>query len=154
MLRTIGAVVLGYVVMVVLVFCTFLIAYRVAGADAAFQPGSYEVTAGWITIGIVFGLLAAIVGGFACAAVSKGSHAPTWLAGLVLVLGLLSAIPAMVGSEERVPQAREGEASFSDAMKNGREPVWVAFVNPFIGVAGVLLGARLRGRKWVPEEEG
>jgi hypothetical protein len=31
-------------------------------------------------------------------------------------------------------------------MQNARTPLWVAFVNPFLGAVGVLLGARLKGQ--------
>ena len=44
MIRTILGVIIGYLVMVVIVFCTFTASYLLLGADRTFQPGSYEVT--------------------------------------------------------------------------------------------------------------
>ncbi|MDQ3667052.1 MAG: hypothetical protein M3410_10870 [Acidobacteriota bacterium] len=42
MLRAVLAVIVGYVVMVLLVFATFSLAYLLMGADGAFRPGTYK----------------------------------------------------------------------------------------------------------------
>ena len=89
MLKNIGAVVAGYIVMFVLVFVTFSAAYLAMGAEGAFKTGSYEVTALWLAVSFVLSFIAALGGGFVCAAIAKNPKATLALAGLVLVLGLL-----------------------------------------------------------------
>ena len=42
-------------------------------------------------------------------------------------------------------ETRTGEVGNLDAMMKAKQPAWVAVANPFLGLAGVLLGARLRG---------
>lgn len=142
MLRSILAVVVGYVVMACVVFATFSIAYLTMGADGAFRPDSFEPSTVWIVTSFVLGFIAALVGGFVCAMIAKGSQAPLVLAGLVLVLGLLLAIPVITGSDE--PMVRTGSVGNLEAMQNARQPAWVALLNPFIGAAGVLAGAKAR----------
>ena len=45
------------------------------------------------------------------------------------------------------PAVRTGDVSMSDARKNAKEPAWAALLNPFIGVIGVGVGARVRQQK-------
>ena len=63
----------------------------------------------------------------------------------MLILGLISAAPLLFGTAPDAPQVREEGADGVDAMKNAKQPTWVAVMNPFVGVAGVLMGGRLRG---------
>ena len=144
MARTIGSVILGYLVMAIVVIATFSLAYQVMGADRSYQPGTYEVSGVWIAVSIVLGLGAAILGGFACARVAHSPMAPKALAGVVLILGLGMAIAAAagVGAEDRV-DVRPAEVSGLEAMQNSQTPTWVQFLNPLIGVVGVLYGAGL-----------
>jgi hypothetical protein len=144
MLRTIGGVLGGYVTMFMLVFITFTIAYLAMGADGAFKPGSYEVTTLWIVATIALGLIAAIVGGIVCSAIAKNSKAVLALAGLVLVLGLLSAVPALTTSSASETKVRAGDVGNMEAMMNAKQPAWIALLNPLIGVAGVMIGGRFR----------
>ena len=144
MWRNVGAVILGYVVMFAVVFVTFSIAFLMMGTTGAFEEGSYDVTVLWLIISFALGLIAAVAGGFACAAVAKGSRAPLALAGLVLVLGLLMALPVLTASDDGQPDPREADVSTYDAMQQAKQPPWVTLANPFVGVVGVLLGAKLR----------
>lgn len=145
MVRAILGVIVGYVVMALLVFLTFSAAYLAMGADAAFKPASYEASLFWIIVSFVLGLLAAMVGGYTCAVIAKGRRAPQVLAGVVLVLGILVAIPALRASDNR-STVRSGNVSNMEAMQKARTPGWVALINPFIGVVGVLIGASLTRR--------
>jgi hypothetical protein len=148
MLRSIVAVVLGYLVMFVLIFATFSAAYLAMGADKAFQPGSYETSGLWLVTSFALGSVAAVVAGFVCAAVARrGSRAPVALIVVVLVIGALSAVPVLLASEGE-PKERGGNVSNLEAMQNAKQPGWVALLNPIVGAAGVALGARLkRGRE-------
>jgi hypothetical protein len=78
-----------------------------------------------------------------CAAVSRLPKPPLVLAVVVLVLGVLSAVPVLMASPGE-QEARTGDVSNMDAMMKARQPAWAALLNPVLGVAGVLAGARLR----------
>ena len=144
MWRNIGAVILGYVVMFAVVFVTFSIAFLMMGTTGAFVEGSYDVTVLWLVVSLALGLIAAVAGGFVCAVVAKGSKAPLALAGLVLLLGLLMALPVLMASDDGQPITREADVSTFDAMQEAKQPPWIALTNPFIGMIGVLLGSKLR----------
>ncbi|MGI8785606.1 MAG: hypothetical protein ACR2L2_18395 [Acidobacteriota bacterium] len=142
MLRVFGAVIVGYIVMFIVVFGSFTAAYLAMGADRAFLPGSYEVTALWLGVSFLLAFVAALAGGFVCAAISQGGKAPMVLAGLVLVLGLLMAVSVVAKKAE--PKVREGAAGNLEAMQNAYQPPWVALLTPFVGAVGVLAGAKLK----------
>ncbi len=143
MVRTIAAVVLGYIAMALLVFALFTAAYLAMGTDNVFLPGSYQVSLAWVALSIVVSFAAALAGGYVAAAVSRGTRAPLALACLVLILGIIFAIPAL-GQPD--PGARAGDVGNIAAMTNARPPAWTLFLNPVIGAAGVLVGSRLRRR--------
>ena len=144
MLRSVGAVVVGYIVMFIVVFVLLTGIYLALGADGAFQEGSYAPSMLWIGLMFVVGLVAAIAGGFTCAAIARGSKAPIALVVMVLVLGGLSAIPAFMPPDEDQPTARTGEVGNLEAMTRARTPGWVALLNPIVGVIGVMIGAQLK----------
>lgn len=146
MIRTIGAVVAGYLTMAVLVFLSFTLAYVVMGAEHAFQAGSYEVSGLWAATSIGLGVLAAIAGGFVCALISRDRTGPRALAVVVLILGLVLAIPAITGGGETAELVRQGDVGNFEAMQSAKQPLWVTLLNPLIGVVGVLIGAALYGR--------
>jgi magnesium-transporting ATPase (P-type) len=141
MLRAAGAVILGYVVMVVIVFATLTGSYLGMGSEKVFEPGTYEVTSTWLFVMIVFSLVAAIAGGWVCAAIAKSKGAVWALMVLVLILGGLNTIPVVMASKAP-PAVRTGDVPNLEAMMNGKEPVWFALLLPFIGVAGVMIGGR------------
>ena len=143
MLRTILGVVLGYVTLALLIFITFSLAYLAMGADGAFQPGSYDVTALWIITSFVLSLIAAIAGGYVCAIVAKTVKAPFALAALIIVLGVVGALMVLTNTGAAKP-ARTTEVGNLEAMQNAQQPAWVALLNPLVGAAGVVLGARLK----------
>ena len=72
MLRAILSVIAGYFAMFMIVFLSFSAAYLALGVDGTFQPGTYEVRAVWLVISFVLGLLAAMAGGWLCAAINLG----------------------------------------------------------------------------------
>ena len=74
MMRQVLAVVVGYVVMFAMVFATFTNAYFAMGTDRAFRPGTYDISVLWIVVSVVLSLIAAAVGGFICAKLSKGGR--------------------------------------------------------------------------------
>jgi uncharacterized membrane protein YeaQ/YmgE (transglycosylase-associated protein family) len=123
----------------------FTIAYLLMGTEGAFQPDSYDVSGLWLATSIVLGLIAAVAGGFVCAAVAKSATPPNVLALVVVLLGLAMAVPALTKSA--APQARTGDVGNTEAMQNAKQPAWIVLLNPLLGAVGVLVGARLkRGR--------
>jgi len=145
MARAIAGVVVGYLAMFLVVFVGLSGAFLALGVERTFQPGSYEVTLTWIMIWLAVSAIAALAGGYVCVSIARGGRAPVVLAVLVLVLGLLLAMPALGTRPEDAPGVRGAEVGNLQAMQNAREPWWVALANPVIGAAGVLGGAR-RGR--------
>ena len=143
MVRTIAGVALGYIAMALLVFLLFSAAYLALGTDNVFLPGSYQVSLLWVALSIVVSFAAALVGGYVAAAVSRGTRAALALACVVLILGILFAIPAL-GQPD--PGPRAGDVGNLVAMTNARPPSWTLLLNPIIGAAGVLVGSRLRRR--------
>jgi hypothetical protein len=144
MLRTILAVVGGYVAMVVVVFGTFTGLFLALGTERVFQPGTFDPSGIWLFSTLGVAIAAAIIGGFVARRLGS-SGGVKGLAALVLVLGFVSAWPALTGTDDR-PNVRTGEVSNMEAAANARQPVWVALALPFIGVAGVLIGGRASRR--------
>jgi uncharacterized membrane protein YeaQ/YmgE (transglycosylase-associated protein family) len=145
MLRDIGGVILGYLAMALFIFASFSAAYLLMGADAAFQPGTYEVSTLWILTSMVLGLIAAVIGGYVCATIARSKRAPLALAVLILVVGIAVAVSVIMGNDGSLA-ARTGSVSNIEAMNSARQPGWVALLNPVIGVVGVIFGARLKRR--------
>jgi hypothetical protein len=71
MLRAAGSVVVGYLVMFVVVFATFTVAYLAMGTEGAFRPGTYDVTALWLIVSLLLSFVAATVGGLVCATIAR-----------------------------------------------------------------------------------
>src|SRR5262245_56274280 len=141
MFRSIAAVVVGYLVMVVLVILAFSIAF--VAPNFAFRTDSFDVTLGWLAFALASGLAAAIVGGFACALIARRRSATHALAALAIVLGLGGAVSNL--SKER-PAATESAAGLTamERSKRAVQPHWYAFALPFVGAIGIVIGGRLR----------
>ena len=146
MARSILGVVGGYATLALLIFVSFTLLYLVLGADRSFEPGSYDASTLWVLTSFPLGVAASVAAGYVCASIARGGRAPQVLAGVVLVLGLLFAIPVLRAADAPSP-ARTGDVSNTEAMQWARQPKWVALVNPFIGAAGVLVGAGLQRRR-------
>lgn len=142
MLRNVLAAIAGYILLSVAILILFSIAFLVLGVDWSFKAGSYEASAVWIAIMIVFSFAVAVMGGYVAKAIAKDDTAVKILAGIVLVIGLATAFLEM--GTERVMAVRPDEVPLMEAMMKGIQPIWLAFLNPMIGVAGVLLGGRLK----------
>jgi len=143
--RAILSVVVGYVAMFAAIFLAFSGLYLALGQELSFQPGSYEPSVLWTVVSFALGIVAAVLGGYICAQIARTAAPPKVLAGLVLIIGLLSAVPVLMAASTP-SEARTGEVGNLDAMMKAKQPAWVALANPFVGLVGVLLGARLRRR--------
>lgn len=138
--RLIGAVVAGYLVMAVCIFATFSLAYLALGAEGAFQPGTYAVSTLWVVLSLVLGFLCAFFGGWIAATIGRGFQAGRALAIVVVVLGIVFAVPVM--RDRTDPGPRDANVPNMAAMQQARTPLWVALLNPLVGAVGVIVGAR------------
>jgi dipeptide/tripeptide permease len=142
MIKSILGVIVGFVVMWLFSFAIFSCAYLALGAERVFEGGSYDISAIWMVCMIALGLIGGIVGGLVCAAISKRKGACMAFAGILLVLGLVGAI--MTKMKEHPDTSRSGDVPMLEAMQKAQTPPWLCFVNPFVVVGGVLLGARMK----------
>ena len=145
MLRSILAIIASYVAMFIFLFAAFTGCYLALGAEGAFRTDSYEVSTVWIALTVVVCLVAGTIGGFLCAAISKSKRTCQIFAFIVFFLGLLACIPAMKRNPD-APNVRAGEVSNMEAMGLAVSPMWLHLLTPVVSAAGVLLGARLKGR--------
>jgi hypothetical protein len=142
--KAIGSALAGYVVMFIAVFVLMTLSWYAVGAEGAFKPGIWEVTPLWNVLLVGAGLLAAWLGGFTTSRLSKDKRAWQILIGIVLVLGIGMALPALTGNTPAAPLPRPEALPMFEAMQNGQQPAWVALLNPIIGAVGAWLGARRR----------
>jgi hypothetical protein len=155
MLRAVLSVLLGYAVLVLCVMVTYTLLWVLVGQEAAFRPGTTEVTATWLAFALPLSFVAAALGGLVAVRVarSRARGATLGLAGLVFLLGVASAL-GEPGPE--TPAAAPGEISAFEAATQARQPGWVAWILPFLGAAGVVAGGAvaLRGGPPAPEAAG
>jgi hypothetical protein len=99
---------------------------------------------------LIVSLGAALVGGWLCARIAKGGRAVQVLAGLLLILGIISAVGErmMAQSEAAAPVVREADINSMEAMMSAQSPAWVSFANPLLGMVGVLIGG------WIARKSG
>jgi hypothetical protein len=116
-LKSLGAVGVGFMTMVVLILVSTPLFVRLVRADPAQPP-----TPAYLTVNLLTGFGCAVLGGWIAAHLAPA--APHWhaggLAAIVLVLGV-------------------GTAAQGGAVRAG-QPQWYAWTLPFIGAGGVLLG--------------
>ena len=139
MLRAILSVIAGFAVMVVITMLLIPLAL-VVGPERCFQPGSWQAAPLVLVLDMVLGIVAALAGGAVCTLIARSRRPAAVLAGLVLVLGIITAV--MEGKKPD-PGPRTGPVTIQDAMEKGRNPAWYFWTLPFIGFVGTLAGARL-----------
>jgi len=149
------AVVFGYLATIVVVFVGLAGVYAILGADGVYQEGTYETTPLWIGAMLATGFVAAMCGGVVCARASKHSkRAVQGFMLLVVILGISMIIPALSADPSEGSVVREPDVSMGDARTKAKEPVWVTFSHPVVGVLGIMLGATLvRPGKDKPTED-
>ncbi len=136
------AVVAGYLVMAIGIGVIFSLAYMVMGAEWAYQPGSWDVSVGWVIMSIIVGIGVAVGAGKICYLIARNHTATKYLIALVLVLGVVSAIMMMIGGGGG-DEVRDFAPSVFEATEKSVQPVWVSWLNPLIGAAGVAVGSGL-----------
>src|SRR3954451_22895394 len=109
MARTIIGVIPGYGLMFILNFCGFVTLYALLGPDKSFEPGLYLASPTWIGCTAVILLITGTIAGLVAALIAKGGRAPLALAVVVVVLGVVLAIPAMMKSTVNSKLVRSGD---------------------------------------------
>ena len=138
MLRNILAAIAGYIAMAAVLFALFSLLWVTLGPSRAFQPGSWEVSGGWALGSVVLGFVAAYIGGRVCARVARDAGGATILIGLVIVLGVITALMPV----EVATGLRPDDVSMMEATAGARQPAWFNWLNPVIGVVGVWFGSK------------
>ena len=142
MLKSIVGVIVGYLVMMLVAFCAYTAAYLGLGADRAFEPNTYALSGIWIGLVIAITLIAGLVGGLTCAAISKSRTTGLVFAVIVFVLGFVFELPNL--TKDHTSVARDGNVSNMEAMGKAQPPFWLCLLNPFLGGAAVLMGTRMK----------
>ncbi len=140
-LKSIVAVIAAYIAMALIVIIGYNLVYLAVGTEGAFKPASYEASGLWIALTIPVGIVAAVFGGWLCKAIAKSRGAVIGLIVVIAVLGALGVVGQALAPVDDSP--REGDVSAFDAASKARQPIWVAVLNPVIGVAGVAFGGGL-----------
>lgn len=146
MVRSIIAVIVSYITMFVLNFLGFVGLYAIVGPSHAFKPRLYLASNRWILMGVAVMFVSGIIAGLICAAIARGRKATLALAGLILVVGLLLAIPAVMKSRANAGMVRVGDVTSMEAMEKASWPVWAPLVFPFVSAVGALVGGKLKKR--------
>jgi undecaprenyl pyrophosphate phosphatase UppP len=147
MVRTIAAIVGGYIVIVLLVFGLGLAAYAGIGPENAYQEKSWHATTIIGLLTLVAGVFSAIVGGWLAGKIDSTLRGFRGLAGVLLVLGLGMAV---LQTMQPAPPPRIEPVTMTLAMehrRDHRDPAWVTWLLPVLGSVGVLVGgAGTRGK--------
>ena len=80
MLRSVLAVIVGYILMFILQVVAFMTIYTSVGADWSFKPGSYQASTRWTVMQFAVILVTGIIGGLICAVIARRGKAPLALA--------------------------------------------------------------------------
>ncbi|MGZ5437066.1 MAG: hypothetical protein ACXW3F_13505 [Pyrinomonadaceae bacterium] len=146
MVRSIIAVIVSYIAMFALNFLGFVGLYAIVGPSHAFKPRLYLASNRWILMGVAVMFVSGIIAGLICAAIARGRKATLALAGLILVVGLLLAIPSIMKSRANAGMVRVGDVTSMEAMEKASWPVWAPLVFPFVSAVGALVGGKLKKR--------
>ena len=147
MVRSILAVIGSYITMFVLNFLGFVGLYTIIGPANAFKPRSFLASNRWIAMAFAIVFVSGLIAGLICAAIARGGKAPLALALLVLVLGVLFAIPAVMKAKANAGMVRAGDVPAMEAAEKAYWPLWAPFAMPFASAVGVIVGGKLKKRK-------
>jgi hypothetical protein len=145
MLRSVLAVIVALILFVILQVASFMTMYGLMGTDWSFKPRSFQPSTRWTAMQFVIIIVTSIIAGLICAAIAKGGKAPLALAAVVLVMGLGAAV-LKTALRPDTHEVRIGSVSQQDARDKARPLMWVVFLGPFIGAAGVVIGGKLKRR--------
>jgi uncharacterized membrane protein YeaQ/YmgE (transglycosylase-associated protein family) len=141
MIRKILGAIVGYIVFAIAIFVLFSGLYLVLGPERSFLPGKYDPSTVWTISAFVLGFVAAAIGGLVAALIG-GQGAVKVMAVLIVAIGALVVVSLIVANKP--DEIRTGDVPNMQAMMKAREPLWVAVVNPILGVIGAFAGGATR----------
>lgn len=140
--RSILGGIVGYIATFFALFIMLTAAFLILGTERSFEPGTFRVSMLWALVMILIGGVAAVIGGYVASLTGKGFMAVKVLAVIIAVMGLVSII--MSAMTPASTEVRAGDVSNMVAMGKAQSPVWLAVANAIVGVAGAVVGGRLR----------
>ncbi len=140
--KRIAGIVAGYVAMMAFVFGLMSLGWVAVGAEGAFAPGVFVTTPLWHAITLAVATVAAIGGGRVARRIGGDRETVVGLAILVVVLGVVFAIPVVTADPALALTPRPDGLAMMDAVKQAQQPAWIAIANPIIGAIGAMLGGR------------
>ena len=142
--RSILGAVLGYVCMVIVVMLGAGLQWLILGAEGAFAEGSTVASTSWAALACVSGLVAAVVGGVVASKIEGSGRSLGWkiLIGIILVLGLASAVAATMAEPKVLPEGKSlADMGFVEAGQYASSPAWFNWLIPIVGAVGTAIGA-------------
>jgi hypothetical protein len=143
MLKSIFAIIVSYIVMMLVFSLAFAGLYAALGVERVFQSDSYEISTLWLVLSIIGSFFVALFAGWLCVAISKSFRVGQVFTLIVLVGSAIMCVSSLYRESEG-PNVRAGDVGFFDAMERGVSPRWLHFVNPVLTAAGALAGARIK----------
>ena len=144
MARLIIGVIVGYALMFLLNIAGFLTLYAIMGADQAYEPGLYLASTKWIVATFVMFFFTGAIAGLICAVIARGGRSPLALAMVVVIAGLLLAVPAMLKARVNSKLVRTGDVPQMQAAQLSYWPSWCPFAIPFVSAIGVFVGGKVK----------
>lgn len=143
MLKAIGGIVLGYIALMVFFFGVFTGLYLALGPERVFQPGTFQISMLWLVLALVGALVAGVLAGLVCHAVSRNLRVCRVFAIIVFLLAIVVCLPVMMADQAPQPRGSEPLPTM-EAMQRGQAPIWMHLLSAALSGGGVLLGARLK----------
>lgn len=145
MIRSILGAIAGYVVFMICLFALYTGYYLVIGTDRSFLPGKYDPSIMWFVGAFILGFVAAAIGGYVAALIGKNGGAKVMI--IIMVVISVLGIVGMLMQQTKPDEVRTGDVPNLQAMMKAKQPLWVAVVNPIVGILGILAGAGMRKNK-------
>jgi uncharacterized membrane protein len=139
-MRTVIAVIVGFVSMAVFTFALSIAPWYLFGVDTVLEQGRFETTPLITVYSVAIAFIGALLGGLIVKQIGRRMAGVVILAFLGLIVGTANAIGQINKPE---PGARESDVTVMQAMSARKEPEWFTFLIPVVGVAGVLIGGRI-----------
>jgi hypothetical protein len=144
MLRSVLAVIVGYIAMFAMQFAVFMTVYTIVGANWSFKPASFHPSTRWMVMQGAVDFVTAIIAGLICALIARGGKAPLALAIVTLVIGFTLGAVHLATQPPDTGEMRTATVPNMEAMMKARQPVWAFIVGPLIAAAGIAVGGQLR----------
>lgn len=158
MWRVIVGPILGYIAMVAVVIGCIAATWFSLGPGFAFDNESFSASLGWTITMLVSGFLAAIVGGVVAKLVGGseyGEKAVLALAGLILVLGIVTIVAQSMSPPVEVPEGlKTSDVSFAEAGQYAKSPTWYNYAIIVVGMAGAIIGGKLLSKNSSSADQG